>query len=60
MDRCNAPSSGTSPNEGLKPTQPQKLAGMRIDPPVSEPSEAKAILAATDAAEPAVMDRKDF
>ena len=34
------------------PVQPQRLAGWRMEPPVSEPREAKHWQAATDAAEP--------
>ncbi len=37
---------------GFRPTTPQKLAGSLTDPPVSEPKAAKAIQAATAAAEP--------
>jgi hypothetical protein len=36
----------------LRPTSPQKAAGWRIEPPVSEPSASGAIPAATAAAEP--------
>src|SRR5438046_1638748 len=36
----------------MVPTTPQNAAGWRIEPPVSEPSVATAILAATAAAEP--------
>ncbi len=34
----NAPSSGISPHCDFKPTVPQHADGMRIEPPVSEPS----------------------
>jgi hypothetical protein len=37
---------------GFKPTTPQKLAGWRTEPPVSEPSAARAERAATAEAEP--------
>ena len=37
---------------GLKPTTPQQAAGMRIEPPESEPSAASASPAASAAAEP--------
>ena len=46
------PSSGTSPHVGFKPTTPQHAAGIRIEPPVSEPSAASASPAASAAAEP--------
>src|SRR2546426_42317 len=36
----------------MRPTTPQNAAGWRMDPPVSEPSAATAVPAATDAAEP--------
>ena len=41
----------TRPWLGRRPTVPQKCAGMRTDPPVSVPSEAKTCRAATAAAE---------
>jgi hypothetical protein len=37
---------------GLKPLTPQKCAGMRIEPPVSEPSAAGTSRAATAEPEP--------
>ena len=40
------------PKVGLSPTQPQRLAGIRIDPPVSEPSAPAQSPAATAAPEP--------
>ena len=46
------PSSGTRPWLGLNPTTPQQAAGIRIDPPESEPSAASARPAASAAAEP--------
>ena len=46
------PSSGTSPHVGFRPTTPQHAAGIRIEPPVSEPSAASASPAARAAAEP--------
>src|SRR5271169_6895650 len=46
------PARETAPYVGLSPTIPQNDAGSRIDPPVSEPSAAIAICAATAAAEP--------
>src|SRR5262245_39937477 len=45
---------GTRPKVGLKPTRPQKLAGMRIEPAPSEPSASGASPAATAAAPPPV------
>src|SRR5690606_25667606 len=42
----------TRPYVGLIPTTPQKDAGCRTEPPVSEPSAAGTIPAATAAAEP--------
>src|SRR5271168_100422 len=42
----------TLPYVGLSPTTPQKLEGCLIDPPVSDPKEAKAPRMATAAAEP--------
>ena len=46
------PSAGTSPDAGLRPTTPQAAAGMRIDPPVSVPIEARPMPSATATAEP--------
>ena len=46
------PSSGTSSKLGLKPTIPHHAAGIRIEPPESEPSAASARPAASAAAEP--------
>src|SRR5690554_4828292 len=43
---------GTSPKEGLRPTMPQKAAGMRIEPPASVPSARGAIPSATATALP--------
>lgn len=40
------------PNVGLRPTTPQKLAGLRIEPPVSDPMAAAHSPAATAAADP--------
>src|SRR6266849_484919 len=47
-----SPYRDTRPYVGFKPTTPQNDAGWRIDPPVSEPSVATAISAATAAADP--------
>jgi len=44
--------SRSSPRVGFRPTRPQAAAGMRIDPPVSVPIEAKHMPSATDAADP--------
>ena len=43
---------GTLPYGGLKPTTPQNDAGMRIEPPMSEPVARVAMPAARAAAEP--------
>ena len=50
----NAPNPNrlTLPYPGLTPTMPQKLAGCRTEPPVSEPSAAGTTPAATSAADP--------
>src|SRR2546426_7795876 len=45
---------GTRPKVGLRPTSPQKLAGMRIEPAPSEPSASGPNPAATAAAPPPV------
>ncbi len=47
-----APSSETRPKVGFRPVTPQNDAGMRTEPPVSEPIAAGTIRAATAAAEP--------
>src|SRR3989338_4893800 len=46
------PCRETAPYVVFNPTTPHKLAGWRMDPPVSEPKAATAIWAATAAAEP--------
>src|SRR5580698_6192657 len=53
-DEANAinPYRETRPYVGSTPTTPQKLAGWRMEPPVSDPSVATAMFAATAAAEP--------
>src|SRR5438093_6864412 len=56
-DQLVAPAAGyigTRPKVGLRPTSPQKLAGMRIEPAPSEPSANGASPAATAAAPPPV------
>ncbi len=52
MDSGTAPSEGTRRAVFLKPTMPHRAAGMRIEPPVSEPSPTKAAPAATETAAP--------
>src|SRR3954452_10240306 len=47
-----APARLIRPTVVLKPVTPQKCAGMRIEPPVSEPSAAKVSRAATADPEP--------
>ena len=42
------------PRDGLSPTPPQKLAGMRIEPPISEPCAIGTIPAITAAIPPPV------
>ena len=49
------PARLTRPNVGLSPTTPQALAGMRIEPPVSEPRAAAHRPAATAAPEPPLL-----
>src|SRR4051812_26254384 len=53
-DEANAtnPYRETRPYVGLNPTHPQRAAGWRIEPPVSEPKVAMHSSAATAAAEP--------
>ncbi len=46
------PATLTSPNVGFSPTIPHSAAGIRIDPPVSVPTDANAIPVATAAADP--------
>src|SRR5687767_7445442 len=43
---------GTIPGEGLKPTTPHLAAGMRSDPPVSEPVHTGSMSQARAAADP--------
>ena len=49
-----APTLGTRAMVGLKPVMPQNAAGMRQDPPVSDPIVAAAIPSATLTAPPEV------
>ena len=46
------PTSGTRPNDALKPKRPQQEAGMRIEPPPSEACATASIPSATAAAAP--------
>src|SRR6478609_4614106 len=46
------PARLTSPELGINPASPQNDAGPRIEPPVSEPSEAGTMPAASAAADP--------
>ena len=46
------PSIGTSPGDGRKPTTPQIAAGIRSEPPVSEPVQIGSMSQASAAAEP--------
>ena len=46
-----------APWVGLKPTTPQSAAGVRIDPPVSDPRATGQSRAATDAADPPLAGR---
>ena len=50
--RGNTPARLMRPYVGLNPVRPHNAAGMRIDPPVSEPIAAGARAAATATAEP--------
>ncbi len=50
----HTPASGTTPGPGLRPTTPQQAAGIRIDPPPSEPSASAAMPDARAAAPPPV------
>ena len=52
-ESSKAPVRGTRDWVLLKPTMPHSAAGMRIEPPVSEPSVATARPSATDTAPPA-------
>src|SRR5579863_2638229 len=52
QERAMAPRRLTSPYVGLSPVTPQKAAGVRIEPEVSEPSANVTNPAATAAAEP--------
>ena len=51
-ERGKIPPIGSRPPEDLAPTIPQKAAGMRIEPPVSEPSAQGTSPPATAAPDP--------
>src|ERR1700722_14289298 len=51
-DKGIAPARLTRPTVVFSPVTPQKCAGIRIDPPVSEPSAAKVSRAATAEPDP--------
>ena len=52
VDSGSAPSAGVRRAVFLKPTMPFSAAGMRIEPPVSEPRPMKAAPLATEIAAP--------
>ena len=54
MDQASGktPARLMRPKLGFHPTRPQSADGTRTEPPVSVPSEASAIPAATETAEP--------
>ncbi len=52
VDSGTAPAVGTSRAVFLKPTMPLSAAGMRMDPPVSDPSPMNAAPVATDTPAP--------
>ena len=51
----NGSSTGTRPYGGLKPTTPLNEAGMRIEPPMSEPLARVAVPAARAAPDPPLL-----
>src|SRR5690606_8240030 len=51
-DVSSTPVRGTAPKVGLKPTTPQKAAGLSVEPPVCVPTASGTMPAATAAAEP--------
>src|SRR6185437_784828 len=53
-------SLGTSPGEGRNPTIPQNAAGLRNDPPVSDPVHIGAIPVASATADPPEDPAQDF
>ncbi len=52
LQPCARFSLGTSPGEGRKPTTPQNDAGLRSEPPVSEPEASGTMPHASATAEP--------
>ncbi len=46
---------GTRPGDGRSPTTPQKLAGLRSEPPMSEPSAIGSMLVASATAAPPLL-----
>lgn len=52
VSELNGAMPGTRPNGGLYPTTPQNDAGMRMDPPMSEPVASIVEPAASTAPEP--------
>src|SRR3989344_5187087 len=52
LAKARSPKRDTLPYVGFKPTTPQKAAGWRIEPPVSEPRANTQRSAATAAADP--------
>ena len=52
LDSGRVPCSGTRLAVDLNPTNPLSAAGMRIEPPVSDPSPSQALPLATEAAAP--------
>ena len=52
VSELNGGMPGTRPNGGLKPTTPQNDAGMRIEPPMSDPVASMVAPAASAAPEP--------
>ena len=53
-------SLGTRPGVGRKPTMPQNAAGLRSEPPVSEPVQSGAMPVASATAEPPDEPAADF
>ena len=53
-------SLGTRPGVGRKPTMPEKAAGLRSDPPVSEPVHSGTMPVANATAEPPDEPAADF
>ena len=53
--RLSTGHSGTRPSEGRSPTTPQKLAGLRSEPPMSDPSASGTMPDARAAAAPPLL-----